>query len=145
MIICLLPDLVLSALSINDYILTYQVILLGLIMESLSLILIAVPFIWPILIQLNGGEYIDIKGSSYGMNTEQLKIWFGIISLIIIELGLISPPIGMNVLIISKMFDNISSLDIYKGVIPFFIAEIFRIILIVFFPFLVLFLPDILM
>ena len=123
----------------------FALILLGLIMESLSLILIAVPFIWPILIQLNGGEYIDVASSSFGMNTEQLKIWFGIISLIIIELGLISPPIGMNVLIISKMFDNISSLDIYKGVLPFFIAEVFRIILIVLFPFLVLLLPNILL
>ena len=58
-------------------------IILGCLMDSLSMIILAIPFFWPIVSVLD-----------YGLNVDDLKIWFGIIALIVVELGLITPPVG---------------------------------------------------
>jgi len=108
-------------------------IVLGCLMDSLSMILLAIPFFWPVIIDLD-----------FGMNTEDLKIWFGILALIVVELGLITPPVGMNVFVISAMAKNVPMATIFKGVTPFFASEIVRIILILMFPGLVLWLPSLL-
>jgi len=108
-------------------------ILLGCLMDSLSMILLAIPFFWPVLVELD-----------FGMGVEDLKIWFGILALIVVELGLITPPVGMNVFVISAMAKDVPMMKIFAGVIPFFLAEIFRVILILMFPALVLWLPGIL-
>ena len=76
-------------------------IVLGCFMESLAMILVVVPFFWPVLIDLNGGDYATAATAAYGLSTEELKIWFGILALIVVELGLITPPVGLNVFIIS--------------------------------------------
>ena len=68
-------------------------ILLGCLMDSLSMILLAIPFFWPVLVEINGGLYQMAEGSGFGMSTEELKIWFGILALIVVELGLITPPV----------------------------------------------------
>jgi len=60
-------------------------ILLGCFMESLSMILVVVPFFWPALIMLNGGDYVSVEASAYGMGTDDLKIWFGILALVVVE------------------------------------------------------------
>ena len=80
-------------------------ILLGFFMESLSMILVFIPFFLPILIELNGGEYAVAETSFFGMDTDSLKLWFGILSLVVVELGLIS-PVGLNVFVI-KSFSKI--------------------------------------
>ncbi|MDB4021999.1 TRAP transporter large permease [Litorivicinus sp.] len=108
-------------------------ILLGCLMDSLSMILLAIPFFWPVLVELD-----------FGMGIEDLKIWFGILALIVVELGLITPPVGMNVFVISAMAKDVPMMKIFAGVIPFFLAEIFRVILILMFPALALWLPGIL-
>lgn len=108
-------------------------IVLGCLMDSLSMILLAIPFFWPVIIDLD-----------FGMNTEDLKIWFGILALIVVELGLITPPVGMNVFVISAMAKNVPMATIFKGVTPFFASEIVRVILILMFPGLVLWLPSLL-
>lgn len=120
-------------------------ILLGCLLDSLSMILLAIPFFWPILVELNGGDYASADISPFALSTEDLKIWFGILALIVVELGLITPPVGMNVFIIASQAPNIPMKDIFMGVMPFFTAEILRIILLLFFPILVLWLPKILM
>jgi TRAP-type C4-dicarboxylate transport system permease large subunit len=69
-------------------------------------------------------------------------IWFGIIVVMVVELGLITPPVGMNVFIIKGMAPEVPLSNIYKGVLPFVIAQLILISLIVFFPKIALWLPS---
>jgi TRAP-type C4-dicarboxylate transport system permease large subunit len=119
-------------------------ILLGCLMDSLSMILLVIPFFWPVLVDLNGGLYMPADGSGFGMSTEDLKIWFGILALIVVELGLITPPVGMNVFVISAMARDTPMIETFKGVMPFFGAELLRVILLLSFPALALWLPGLL-
>ena len=116
-------------------------IALGCLLDSLSMILLVIPFLWPVLVEINGGVYQGADGSAYGMSTEDLKIWFGILALIVVELGLITPPVGLNVFVISAMAKDTPMADTFKGVVPFFGAEIVRVIIILAFPVITLWLP----
>lgn len=119
-------------------------IILGCFMESLAMILVIVPFFWPTLVDLNGGDMVTVASAAYGMDSESLKIWFGILALIVIELGLITPPVGLNVFIINMLTRDVPMVETFRGVIPFISAEIIRIGLLLLLPALVLFLPGIL-
>tara|TARA_R110000850_G_scaffold168135_5_gene293200 strand:- start:1605 stop:2960 length:1356 start_codon:yes stop_codon:yes gene_type:complete len=118
-------------------------ILLGCLMDSLSMILLVIPFFWPVLVELNGGLYMGAEGSGFGMSTEDLKIWFGILALIVVELGLITPPVGMNVFVISSLARNTPMSETFKGVLPFFGAELVRVLILLLFPGFVLWLPQV--
>ena len=109
-------------------------ILLGCLMDSLSMILLVIPFFWPVLVDLNGGLYMPAEGSGFGLSTEDLKIWFGILALIVVELGLITPPVGMNVFVISALAKDTPMIETFKGVLPFFGAELVRVAILVAFP-----------
>lgn len=106
-------------------------IVLGMLMDSLSMIILAIPFFWPV-----------IEGLDYGMSVDDLKIWFGIIALVVVELGLITPPVGLNVFIINSLAKDIPMRETFKGVLPFFASEIVRITLLVSFPVITLALPN---
>lgn len=108
-------------------------IFLGCLMDSLSMILLAMPFFWPV-----------IAGLDFGLGAEEVKMWFGILALIVVELGLITPPVGMNVFVIHAMADEIPMSETFKGVMPFFAAEILRVLLLVAFPTITLWLPRLL-
>ena len=110
-----------------------SLIVLGCLMDSLSMILLAMPFFWPV-----------IDGLDFGLGPEELKIWFGILALIVVELGLITPPVGMNVFVIHAMAEDIPMSETFKGVMPFFGAELLRVLLLVAFPGIVLWLPRLL-
>ena len=110
-----------------------SLIVLGCLMDSLSMILLAMPFFWPV-----------IDGLDFGLGPEELKIWFGILALIVVELGLITPPVGMNVFMIHAMAEDIPMSETFKGVMPFFGAELLRVMLLVAFPGIVLWLPRLL-
>ena len=110
-----------------------SLIILGCLMDSLSMILLAMPFFWPV-----------IDGLDFGLGPEELKIWFGILALIVVELGLITPPVGMNVFVIHAMAEDIPMSETFKGVMPFFGAELLRVLLLVAFPSIVLWLPRLL-
>ena len=120
-------------------------IILGCALESLSLVLVVVPFFWPALVALNGGQYVLAQDAAFALDTYELKIWFGILALVVVELGLITPPLGLNVYVIHSFAKNIPLKTIFKGTIPFFIAEIIRIILLIALPSLTLFLPRLMM
>ncbi len=120
------------------------IILLGCLLDSLSIILLIIPFFWPVLVELNGGVHIAAEAAGFGMTTGDLKIWFGILALVVVEVGLITPPVGMNVFVISSIADNCDISDTFKGVSPFFIAELIRIVILVSLPILALWLPNIL-
>lgn len=105
-------------------------ILLGCMMDSLSMILLVLPFFWPV-----------VAGLDFGMTPDDAKIWFGILALILVELGLITPPVGMNVFVINAMAKNVPMRETFKGALPFFGIELVRVALLVAFPGIVLFLP----
>ncbi|MDA1100750.1 MAG: TRAP transporter large permease [Proteobacteria bacterium] len=125
-------------------ILLISLILLGCLMDSLSMILLAIPFFWPVLIGINGGDYVTAADAAFGMNNEDLKVWFGILALIVVELGLITPPVGMNVFVISALARDVPMKQTFIGVAPFFFAELFRVAILIAFPALTLWLPRIL-
>jgi tripartite ATP-independent transporter DctM subunit len=108
-------------------------IILGCLMDSLSMILLAIPFFWPV-----------ISVMDFGLSPDDLKVWFGILALIVVELGLITPPVGMNVFVINALAKDVPMSRTFLGVMPFFVAELFRVVLIVAFPALSLWLPKLL-
>ncbi len=116
-------------------------ILLGCLMDSLSMILLVLPFFWPVLVAMNGGDFQPAEGSGFGMSTEHLKIWFGILALVVVELGLITPPVGMNVFVISALAKDVPMATTFRGVAPFFASEIVRVGILILFPSLTLALP----
>jgi len=116
-------------------------IVLGSFMESLAMILVVVPFFWPTLIDMNGGDYVTASSAAFGMDAGELKIWFGILALIVVELGLITPPVGLNVFIIAQLSQETPMREIFRGVLPFFGIELLRVGLIMAIPPLVLLLP----
>jgi tripartite ATP-independent transporter DctM subunit len=119
-------------------------IILGCFMESLSMILVIVPFFWPVLIQLNGGDFVSAETAAFGMTNSELKIWFGILALIVVELGLITPPVGLNVFVIKSFSPMTSMATIFRGVAPFFAIELVRVGVIVLLPGLALYLTRVL-
>jgi tripartite ATP-independent transporter DctM subunit len=116
-------------------------VLLGCLMDSLSMILLAVPFFWPVLVALNGGDAVAATEAGFGMTTDDLKIWFGILALIVVELGLITPPVGMNVYVISGIARDVPMRQTFLGVTPFLGAELLRVAALIAFPALVLWFP----
>lgn len=96
---------------------------LGCVMDSLSMILLTIPIFFPIVMQLD-----------FGLGAEETAIWFGILALIVVEIGLITPPVGMNVFIINAVAKDISMLETFQGVFPFLISDIVRVALLVLFP-----------
>lgn len=105
------------------------------------MILVMVPFFWPVLVDLNGGDYATAATAAYGLSADELKIWFGILTLIVVELGLITPPVGLNVFIINALAKDVPMTETFKGVMPFFGMEILRVGLLLLFPAIVLFIP----
>ncbi len=125
-------------------VLLVALIALGCLLDSLSMILLIVPFFWPVLVEANGGLYQGGEGSGFGMSTEDLKIWFGILALIVVELGLITPPVGLNVFVISALAKDVPMIETFRGVAPFFLAELLRVGILLLFPALTLWLPHLL-
>jgi tripartite ATP-independent transporter DctM subunit len=115
------------------FVLIVALLILGCLMDSLSMILLAIPFFWPVISVLD-----------FGMSVEDLKVWFGILALVLVELGLITPPVGMNVFVINAMAKDVPMSRTFLGVMPFFVAELFRVALLVAFPALSLWLPKVL-
>ncbi len=119
-------------------------IILGCFMESLSMILVVVPFFWPVLIKLNGGDWVSAENAAFGMTTDELRIWFGILALIVVELGLITPPVGLNVFVIKSFSPETGLGVIFRGVAPFFAIELIRVAVLLLLPILSLYLPRLL-
>jgi C4-dicarboxylate transporter, DctM subunit len=98
-------------------------ILLGCLMDSLSMLLLTIPIFFPVVMGLN-----------FGMTPEHTAIWFGILALIVVELGLIHPPVGLNVYVISTIAKDVPMMDTFKGILPFLFVEFIRVGLIIAFP-----------
>jgi C4-dicarboxylate transporter, DctM subunit len=110
-------------------------ILLGMVMDSLSMIFLTVPIFWPIIAGLDFGI------GDYGLHGEELKLWFGVLTLIVVEMGLITPPVGLNVFIINSMARDVPMIESFKGVIPFILSDIVRVVLLISAPVIILIMP----
>ncbi len=106
---------------------------LGAVMDGLAMILITVPVFLPILL-----------GLDLGMSNEAKAIWFGILVLSVVETGLITPPVGLNVYVINSLAPDVSLVDTFRGVTPFVISDLFRLATIVGFPAVALWAPGLL-
>ncbi|SHJ53587.1 TRAP transporter, DctM subunit [Palleronia salina] len=137
-----------AASSLDPYLILVAMlvilIVLGCFMESLSMILVVVPFFWPVLIQINGGDYVTADTAAFGMSNADLRIWFGILALIVVELGLITPPVGLNVFVIKSFSPDTGIATIFRGVAPFFAIELVRVAILILVPALTLFLTTVL-
>ena len=100
-------------------------LILGCILESLSMLLLTVPVFLPLVLGLGFDP-----------------VWFGIIVVVVIEISLITPPVGINVFVLKSVIPDVSTREIFKGVAPFVAVDIVRVALLVLFPALVLFLPS---
>jgi len=99
-------------------------ILLGCVMDSLAMILLTIPIFYPIVMGL---EFA-------GLAPADKSIWFGILALMVVEIGLVHPPVGMNIYIINRIAKDVPVMETFKGVLPFLASDLVRILLLVFFP-----------
>jgi tripartite ATP-independent transporter DctM subunit len=100
-------------------------LVLGCLMDALSMIILTVPIIYPVIIQLGFDP-----------------IWFGVIIVMTVELGLIHPPVGMNIFVIKSVVDEVKISTIFYGVMPFILTDILRLIILIVFPAIALYLPS---
>jgi tripartite ATP-independent transporter DctM subunit len=98
-------------------------IFLGCVMDSLAMILLTIPIFYPM-----------VMGLDYGLSPTDKSIWFGILALMVVEIGLVHPPVGMNVYIINRLARDVPLTQTFKGVIPFLASDAVRIVLLVSFP-----------
>ncbi len=101
----------------------FMYLIFGCVMDSLSMVLLTVPIIFPIMSALD-----------FGMSTNDFGLWFGILVLIVVEVGLITPPVGMNLFIINSMDKETPIGQTYKGALPFVITDMIRVIILASFP-----------
>src|SRR6516225_5750618 len=100
-------------------------VVLGTAMEELSMILLTVPVFFPLIVHL-------------GLD----PIWFGILIVVVVEIGLISPPVGMNLFVINALLPQVPTRTVFHGVLPFMVADVVRLCILVAFPIISLWLPS---
>ena len=105
-------------------------LVLGCVMDSLAMILLTVPVFFPL-----------VTGLDFGFTEEEVAIWFGILALIVVEVGLITPPIGLNVYVINSLADDVPLGDSFRGIVPFLCSDIVRVAIILAAPATCLWLP----
>jgi len=100
-------------------------LVLGCLMDALAMIILTIPIVFPVIIHLGFDP-----------------IWFGVIIVMTVELGLIHPPVGMIVFVIKSVVDDVSFATIFKGVLPFIITDLIRLVILIAFPVLATWLPS---
>jgi tripartite ATP-independent transporter DctM subunit len=118
----------LTALGVGRYgvlaLIMVMYLVLGCLMDAMAMIILTVPIIFPVITQLGFDP-----------------IWFGVIIVMTVELGLIHPPVGMNVFVIKSVVQDVSFTTIFKGVLPFVATDLFRLVILISFPIIALWLP----
>lgn len=119
----------LTGLGLGNYgilaLIMLMYIVLGCLMDAMAMIILTVPILYPVILHLGFDP-----------------IWFGIIIVMTVELGLISPPVGMNVFVIKSVIPEVSFSTIYKGVLPFVVTDLIRLAILIAFPMIALWLPQ---
>jgi tripartite ATP-independent transporter DctM subunit len=121
--------MLLTGLGLNRYgvlsLIMLMYLVLGCLMDALAMIILTVPIIFPVIKQLGFDP-----------------IWFGVIIVMTVELGLIHPPVGMNIFVIKSVIEDVKISTIFYGVIPFIITDLVRLLLLISFPVLATYLPS---
>ena len=119
----------LTGLGIGKYgvllLIMLMYLVLGCLMDAMAMVILTVPIIFPVMTALGFDP-----------------IWFGVIVVMVVELGLIHPPVGMNVFVIKSVIPDVTFLTIFKGVIPFVATDIVRLVILIAFPLLATWLPQ---
>jgi tripartite ATP-independent transporter DctM subunit len=100
-------------------------IVLGAVMDELAMMLLTLPVFFPVITALD-----------FGLTTEETAIWFGILVLVVVGIGLTAPPIGLNVFVVSGLARDVPIGAIYRGVLPYLVTDFVRLALCVAFPWL---------
>lgn len=124
------PDLLGLWISEQDFppygvlaLLLLSYIVLGAVMDELAMILLTLPIFFPVITALD-----------FGMTTEEVAIWFGILVLIVVGIGLTAPPIGLNVFVVSSLARDVPITATYRGVLPFLATDLIRLVICAAFP-----------
>ena len=99
-------------------------IILGGVMDEMSMILLTLPIVFPIVMSLN----------IYDLDAQSKAIWFGMLILMVVQIGLIAPPVGLNVYVINGMAKDVPMAESYRGIMPFLVTDFIRTALLVAFP-----------
>jgi C4-dicarboxylate transporter DctM subunit len=99
-------------------------VFLGCVMDSLAMILLTIPIFYPVVMGLD----------FWGLAPVEKSLWFGILALMVVEIGLVHPPVGMNVYIINRLARDVPLSETFKGVMPFLASDFVRIVMLLFFP-----------
>jgi TRAP-type C4-dicarboxylate transport system permease large subunit len=94
-------------------------------MEELSMVLLTLPVFFPIIVHLGYDP-----------------VWFGVLIVMVVEIGLISPPVGMNLFVLKTLLPNVPTTTVFHGVMPFLVADCVRFALLIAFPIISLWLPS---
>ncbi|MGH7403816.1 MAG: TRAP transporter large permease subunit, partial [Candidatus Rokuibacteriota bacterium] len=100
-------------------------VILGTAMEELSMVLLTMPVFFPVVLELGFDP-----------------VWFGIIIVCVVEIGLISPPVGMNMFVLKSLLPEVPTGTVFRGVMPFMWADVMRLAILVAFPIIALWLPS---
>ncbi|MGC6517070.1 MAG: TRAP transporter large permease [Candidatus Puniceispirillaceae bacterium] len=103
-------------------------LILGCFMDSLSMIILTIPVFFPVFQTLD-----------FGMSAEDAALWFGVLVLIVVEVGLITPPVGMNLFVINKLAGDVPLSESFTGVLPFVASDLVRVAILTAFPAITLF------
>ena len=112
----------LSPVAVVAAILLFYVVL-GAVMDELSMILLTIPIFFPMIMALD-----------FGMSKEHTAIWFGIMVLMTVGFGLLAPPVGLNVYVVNSLAKDIPIAESYRGVMPFLVSDTIRTVVLLFFP-----------
>ena len=125
------PDLLAVWITEQDFppygvlaLLLFAYIVLGAVMDELAMILLTLPVFFPMVTALDFGL----------ASTEETAIWFGILVLVVVGIGLTAPPIGLNVFVVSSLARDVPIARTYRGVLPFLATDLVRLALLVAFP-----------
>ncbi len=99
-------------------------VVLGCVMDELSMLLLTIPVIFPTIMALD----------LWGLTQEMKAIWFGILVLMTVGIGLVAPPVGLNVYVVNSIAKDVSMNETYKGVLPFLVSDVLRVLVLLFFP-----------
>jgi C4-dicarboxylate transporter, DctM subunit len=100
-------------------------LVLGCLMDAMAMVILTVPIVFPVVTALGFDP-----------------IWFGIVIVMTVELGLIHPPVGMNVFVIKSVIKDVNMSTIFVGVLPFVITDLIRLVILILFPLLATWLPQ---
>ena len=116
-----------AAMAVSPWLVLLVILLcylvFGCVMDSLSMILLTIPIF-----------FLIVSALDFGLPPEEMALWFGVIVLIVVEVGLITPPVGMNLFVINSMAPDVPLARTYGGALPFVFSDIIRVAILIVFP-----------